>query len=129
MADAATFTAIEGLMKSYFKGLHEADSKILATVFHQDARYINAQPADYMHHSLEAYLAIIDERTAPKDLGEPLSGEILSIEQETPGMAFVKARMTMLGRDYLDYLTLINDGSGWRIIAKVFTYQPHKKEA
>ncbi|MEM9332315.1 MAG: nuclear transport factor 2 family protein [Pseudomonadota bacterium] len=37
-------------------------------------------------------------------------------------MAFVEARMTMLGRDYHDLLTLVHEGTEWKVVTKVFSY-------
>lgn len=119
---------IEALMEAYKEGLHKADSTILRAVFHKDATYVNATEGDYLHYSLNQYMDVIDQRTSPEALGETKNGDIISIEPAGEEMAFVKARMRMLGRDYLDYLTLINSSGRWQIISKVFTYVPHDEE-
>ena len=38
-------------------------------------------------------------------------------------MGLIEARMTMMGRDYQDLLTLIHTDDGWKVITKVFAYR------
>jgi len=111
------------LMRNYFDGLYHADSKLLADVFHPDAIYINMTKGDYMNYSLGEYLQIIEQRTSPASQGELKIDEIQSIEFDGLEMAFVNAKMTMMGREYLDFLTLSFDKNGWRVISKIFTYK------
>lgn len=51
---------------------------------------------------------------------EARAGCILSILFGGTRMAFVTASMAMMDHEYLDFLTLIRDQHGWRIMAKVF---------
>ncbi len=113
---------VAALMQTYFEGLHQADSATLATVFHAEARYVNATPGDEMNHDMPTYFGIVDGRTPPQDRGDPRDDRIVSITFGGDAMAFVTARMTMMGRDYLDYLTLVRSDGRWRIVAKVFCY-------
>lgn len=116
------FDDVVALMQAYFEGLYRADSAILANVFHGEARYVNATPGDPMNHDMPIYFGIVDGRTSPADRGDLRDDRIVSISFGGNAMAFVVARMTMMGRDYLDYLTLIRADGRWQIIAKVFFY-------
>ena len=42
------------------------------------------------------------------------------------GVDAIEARMTMLGRNYQDLLTLIHTDDGWRILTKVFSFVERK---
>ena len=119
---------IVSVMQSYFDGLYHADSKILANVFHPDARYVNTVVGDYMNFSRLEYLDIIDQRTPPASSGELRNDQILSIVFGGLHMAFVMAEMTMMGRKYIDFLTLTFDENSWRIMSKVFTYTLKQEE-
>jgi len=119
---------IVSLMESYFDGLYLADNKILADVFHSDARYVNMTKGQYINCSRSEYLKIIRQRTPPASQGEQQNNQILSIEFGGSHMAFVKARMSMLGREYLDFLTVTSDDGGWKIMSKIFTYNLQKGE-
>lgn len=122
MAGSDDFTAVVSVMEAYFEGLHHANSKLLTGVFHRDARYVNTVEGDYMNYSAPEYFAVVDRRTPPASRGEACADRIISIEFGGTRMVQVKASMSMLGREYLDYLTLIFDDGKWQIISKVFTY-------
>lgn len=109
-------------MGAYFEGLHHADSAALRRVFHPDLVYIGATHGDEVRLDLESYMARIDAREPPAARGDARSEAILDIAFAGPGLARVMARMSMMGRDYVDLLTLIRHNGEWRIAAKVFTY-------
>jgi len=116
--------AVMATMQIYFDGLYDADSDVLTRAFHCDARYIEAHQDSYKHYSLAQYLAIIDKRIAPAQHQQVRCERIISVEFGNDDMVFVKASMRMLGRDYLDFLTLIRHEEHWKIITKVFCYTP-----
>lgn len=128
MSDRYHLVAINTVIEVYLLGLYHADSRKLADVFHPDARYVNTHDGDYMNHSMQEYFAIIDQRTSPASMGENRAEKIVSVDIGGSRMAFVKLTMTMFGREYLDFLTLIYDPLGWRIMSKVFTYIPNPEE-
>lgn len=115
--------AIQSMMTLYFDGLYQADTRILAQVFHPEARYINTLPSDYLNLSVTDYFAMVEQRTPPAATKEKRHDRVIAIELGSDNMAFVKATMQMMGKDYLDYLTLIKQHDTWQIITKVFSYQ------
>jgi len=129
MADQQAFADVTDIMTGYFNGLYHADTTRLAQVFHPDARYVNMIEGDYMNKSLDEYFAMVEQRTPPASRGEVRDDRIFSIQFGGTRMAFVRASMTMMDREYLDFLTLTRDQHGWRIMSKVFTYIPQTKEA
>lgn len=129
MMNDSAFAEVTKTMQGYFDGLYHADTKRLAKVFHPDARYINLIDGDYMNKSLSEYFEMVDRRTPPASTGQPREDRIFSIEFGGSKMAFVRASMTMMEREYLDFLTLSHDENGWRIMAKTFTYIPKAQEA
>ena len=122
--DQKRFGEVAKAIETYFEGLHQADSKLLAEVFHDEARYVNATDGDYMNLDMSTYFDAVDQRLSPADRGEERDGEIVSLSFGHDRMAFVIARSTMFARDYLDYLTLVQVDGTWKIIAKVFVYHP-----
>ncbi len=122
MSWARDTAAITEAMRLYFDGLYHADTKILAQVFHPDARYVNATNNDYMNLSVVEYFNAVDQRTPPAQTNAPRHDIIKTITFGGPEMAFVRARMSMMKRDYLDFLTFIKVGENWQIMSKTFTY-------
>ncbi|WP_261842039.1 nuclear transport factor 2 family protein [Aliamphritea ceti] len=120
---AKAIATICSAMDVYFEGLYLADTEVLAKVFHPDARYVNMVEGDYMNKSLAEYFAAVDKRIPPAANGDARCERIISVELGGERLAFVKASMTMLEREYTDFLTLTFDQHGWRIMSKVFTYQ------
>ena len=116
------------VLESYFDGLYFADSKILSDVFHREARYVNTVEGDYVNYSVAEYFEVVDGRKPPASDGQVRADRVLSIEFGSPQMAFAKVAMTMMGRNYLDYLTLVKENDAWRIMAKVFSYTPTTRE-
>ncbi|MEM7215240.1 MAG: nuclear transport factor 2 family protein [Pseudomonadota bacterium] len=117
-----TNSEIMGLMGRYFDGLYHSDSGILRTVFHPELSYVNATSGNHEFMNLEAYMTRIDNRTSPSSRGDPREEVVESIRLKGDQMGFVEARMTMLGRNYEDLLTLINDGNDWKVLTKVFSH-------
>ena len=113
---------IEALMQRYVDGLYHADSSILRTVFHSRLSYVNATAGNHEFLDLEAYMARINARTSPASRNDPRNSEIERITLKGRQMGLVEARMTMLGRDYQDLLTIVRTDNGWKVLTKVFTY-------
>lgn len=113
---------IQGLMKRYFDGLYQADSRILRTVFHPRLSYVNATAGNNEFLGLDAYMARVDGRTAPATPGDPRREAVERVHLHESGIGLVEARMTMLGRDYQDILTLVRTEDGWKVLTKVFAY-------
>lgn len=116
------YQLLQAAMETYFEGLYQADVNILGTVFHEDARYVNATDGDYMNYSKVEYLAIVADREPPAVRNDPRQEEIVSIEIASGAMAFVTARMQLMGRQYQDFLTFQKTSEGWQIQTKIFTY-------
>ncbi|WP_294224971.1 nuclear transport factor 2 family protein [uncultured Shimia sp.] len=123
---ASDFKAVGALMETYFEGLHQADSVLLRTVFHPQLAYVCATPGDELFLDLETYMDRVNGREPPAKRGDPRSERVLEIAFPGERLAHVTAQMSMMGRVFLDVLTLVDDGTGWRIVTKVFTYVPQE---
>ncbi|MBO9436409.1 nuclear transport factor 2 family protein [Ruegeria sp. R13_0] len=117
---------IQELMTRYFDGLYHSDSQILRTVFHDDLTYVNGTADTYEYMDLEAYMARIDARKPPASRGDDRDEVIERITLKGDRIGLIEARMTMLGRNYQDLLTLIHTDDGWRILTKVFSFVERK---
>lgn len=120
----ADHAEVLALIETYMDGLHHASSATLRRVFHPRLAYVCATEGDELYLDLESYMARIDAREPPSKRGDPRDEAILEIAFGSPRLARVTARMSMMGRDYLDYLTLVREGPHWRIVGKVFTWIP-----
>ncbi len=115
------------LIELYFEGLHHADSKMLRKVFHPKLAYVCATEGDELYLDLDTYMTRVEGRTPPAERGDPRDEAVLEIAFGSDRIARVTARMSMMGRDYLDFLTLVREGADWRIVTKAFAYIPRKE--
>lgn len=117
---------ITEVMEAYFEGLHQADSTLLRKVFHPRLAYVCGTEGDELYLDLDTYMERVDGREPPARRGDPRDEAILEIAFGSPRLVWVTARMSMMGRNYLDHLTLIPYEGSLRIVTKVFTYIPRK---
>lgn len=117
---------VRDLMKLYFDGLYHSSSDVLRAVFHADLVYVNGTAGSYEHMGLEDYMARIDARTPPASRADPREEVVERIEFKGDRIGIVEARMTMMGRNYQDLLTIINTNDGWRVLTKVFSFVERK---
>ena len=113
---------IKALMQRYFDGLYHSDSAVLRMVFHPELSYVNATSGNHEFMNLEAYMDRIDARTPPASRNDTRNELIERINLKGDQMGLVEVRMTMLGRDYQDLLTVIHTDDGWKVLTKVFTF-------
>ena len=118
---------IETLMQRYFDGLYQSDSAVLRTMFHPELAYVNATQGNHEFMGFEAYMARIDGRTPPASRKDPRDDVIERIALKGGQIGVVEARMTMLGRDFQDLLTVIRTDDGWKVLTKVFTHVESKE--
>ena len=119
---ASDYAEINRLMQAYADGLYDADSAALRQVFHPKLAYVSATEGDELYLDLETYLGRIDKRIPPSQRGDARDESVLEIKLASPVLAHVTARMALMGRMYLDLLTLKRTPDGWRIVTKVFSY-------
>ncbi|WP_299295411.1 nuclear transport factor 2 family protein [uncultured Tateyamaria sp.] len=124
--DGVEHDDIRDLMERYFDGLYQSDSTILRTVFHDDLVYVNGTAGTYENMDLESYMARIDARTAPASRGDARHEVVERVTLKGDRIGVIEARMTMLGRNYQDLLTLIHTDDGWRVLTKVFSFVERK---
>ncbi len=117
---------VRQLLKLYFDGLYHSSSDVLRAVFHTDLAYVNGTSGNYERMGLEDYMARIDARTPPASRGDPREEVIERIEFKGDRIGIIEARMTMMGRNYQDLLTIINTDDGWRVLTKVFSFVERK---
>ena len=108
-----------------YEALYHCDTELLRQVFHPEATYATASGGELLQLDLNTYLSVVEERDSPASAGEPYGFDIESIEFAGPKTALAQMRTSMLGKEFIDFLALLEVDQEWRIIAKVFHYQAH----
>ncbi len=117
------YAAVAQALSIYYDGLYHGDTSALGEAFHPDARYVTASSGKLLHLDMESYLPKVEARQSPESLGEPYGYTLESIEFAGSTVASVRMRSSMLGKHFIDFLSMINVDGKWRIISKVFDYQ------
>ncbi|TVO58506.1 nuclear transport factor 2 family protein [Denitromonas halophila] len=115
---------ITTLLQKYYDALVRCDTALLAEVFHPEAHYFTASDGQLLHLDMPTYFPIVAARTSPDSTGEACHYTIDSIELIGPVTALARMRSTMLQKHFNDILSLILIDGQWRIIAKVFHFDP-----
>jgi hypothetical protein len=123
MAGGGDFQDVAAVLAVYFDGLHYADSKRLAEIFHAQAQYVCVTDGTFLHRDMASYFPVVDARISPASKGEARRDEIVSMEFAGPVTARVMARCSIGNRDFTDFLTLIKLDGRWLIMSKVFHYE------
>ncbi|MGP9801257.1 nuclear transport factor 2 family protein [Rheinheimera sp. NSM] len=111
--------AITALLGQYFDGLHRADTALLNQIFDDDARLY----APEVRRSKQQWLELVANRPVPAALGHAFAYQVLSVEC-LGGQALAKVSCPLLGRHYIDYLSLLKEQGQWRIVAKLYADNP-----
>ncbi|PKM19911.1 MAG: nuclear transport factor 2 family protein [Gammaproteobacteria bacterium HGW-Gammaproteobacteria-15] len=111
--------AITALLGQYFDGLHRADTALLDRIFDDEARLY----APGVRRSKSQWLELVANRPVPAQLGHAFAYQILSVDLSGE-QAMAKVFCPLLGRQYLDYLSLLKEQGRWRIVAKQYADNP-----
>lgn len=117
-------TQIKAQMQLYFDGIYHSDVTRLARVFAPEARYVSATSGEVINLGVKDYFRIVTGREPPAARGEPRRDEIVSITMAGDRTALVIACCAIGERHFTDFLSFIRTAEGWRIIAKVFHFDP-----
>jgi putative lumazine-binding protein len=123
------YAAVIELLDKYYDGLYYGDTALLREVFHPDARYVTVSGGELLQLDMASYFPIVEARSSPQQLGEPYGFQVDSLEFAGPATALARVRSSMLGKDFIDLLAMIQLDGAWRIIAKVFHYDQRSQLA
>ncbi len=118
------YNDILSVLKHYYDGLFYCDAELLKTVFHESAHYHTTSPGEHLHYDMKEYMAVIESRTPPAQSGDVYGYDVETIRIAGDDTAFAVLRCTMMGKHFTDFLSFIRENGEWRIIAKVFHYDP-----
>lgn len=111
--------AVKTILMRYFDGLHRADTRMLDIIFDDNARLC----APGVRRSKKQWLERVANRPVPEALGHPFAYQILSMEL-CGEQAMAKVSCPLLGRQFIDYLGLLKEDGGWRIVSKLYADNP-----
>ena len=114
------FTAVTGVLETYFDGLYHADIEMLGITVHPKAIYATADETPLLYRTMDEYFPVVAKRVSPASRDEPRRDSIDAIEFAGENTAFARVRCSIGTNDFVDFLTLVRTDGTWRIMAKVF---------
>jgi hypothetical protein len=117
----STHAEVLAVVDDYFTGIYRGDVERLAATFHPRAILGGEIKGEPYYKTVTEYLDGVRNRKSPSALREPFAMEVTSVEVHGE-IALAKARLRMLGNDYVDFLSFVREGGRWLIVAKVFTH-------
>ena len=125
MADIAK---IETMMQDYMIGLHTGDQAAIDAQFLPECDLCCAnEDGSYIHMSLQQYKDLVAGRKSPKELGYPVYGKVVHIDQSGPNTAFVKIDCAVQPKYFIDYLSLVKTEGEWKIASKVYYVKKYQE--
>lgn len=121
-----TLAPIAALLADYFDGLYDGDVDKFARVFHPQAHLYSTDGDTVTDMPREVYFDRIRSRESPRAQGLKRHDRIVSIHRAGPDTALATVECAIPPRYFVDYLTLMRDGEGWRIISKSFHVNVHE---
>jgi len=113
--------AIETVLQTYFDGLHEGDTKMLAAAFHESADLRSVEPDGALAVLPRAqWFEMLKGRPSARSRDLPRQDRIVTIDRSGPTTAFAKVNCQIPPRYFTDYLTLAKLADGWKIVGKTF---------
>ncbi len=112
--------AIEMVVQTYFDGLHEGDTKKLASAFHEVSHLYSAGPEGVADLPRAKWFEMVAARPSAKSQGLARADRIVSIDMSGPETAFVKVECQIPPKYFTDYLLLLKTGASWKIVSKSF---------
>jgi hypothetical protein len=111
--------AILAVLGDYFTGLYTGDTALLRSVFHPEAALFADVAGQPCFKRLDDYLAGVEKRQSPEELGEPYQMKVLSVDVNY-GIATAKVHVPAHGFNYYNYLSLVRNEGVWVIVNKTF---------
>lgn len=116
---------ITAVLQDYFDGLHDGDLDKFGRIFHEDSHLYCTDGQIVTDLSRDAYFEMIRGRESAASQGLPRYDRIVSIHKAGPNTALATVNCAIPPRYFTDYLTLMRDAKGWRIISKSFHIDEH----
>lgn len=111
------YDAVVDAASKYAEGMRVGNTSLIAEAFHKDAVMYGFNDNDLVGGSIQNLYHFVEDKGEAPDMVERV--DVLAM---TPTTAVVRVDMEndAIGRDYIDFLSLVKIDGVWQVIAKVF---------
>ena len=111
---------ITNTIQIYFDCMNESSADKVHAVFHPNANITGYIEDNLREMSVSDFAKLVEsQRPSPKENGETLPAEILSIEI-AGNTAVARVRDDYLGKTFVDTLSFLKEEGSWSIYTKLF---------
>ena len=104
--------------------MYDCDTSAFDAVFAPTVQLHGYRDGRFVMWPASTYKAILQERQSPRSLDAVRADEVLFMDLVSDAMAFVKVRVRIAAREFVDYLTWHQIESRWLITSKGFHPSP-----
>jgi hypothetical protein len=115
---AAEMQQISDCVERYFQGMYQSDGEILRSAFHASAAITGNTEGKYAAMDVDGFVAFAEKQPSAAAAGEPYDMRIVTMDISDDA-AMVKVADRYLGRDFIDYLSLLKVDDAWLIHNKI----------
>ena len=112
--------AVLGVVTKYLDGAYEGNSELLRQAFHPNATMCGYLFDAKVISTPESYIDEVEKNPSPKSTGENMQSLISYVDLCGPVANVTLQISGYWGSDGTDYLQLIKEDTGWKIINKTF---------
>lgn len=121
---AQNYADVAKVLGQYFDGLYNCDGPLLGKVFHPNAQLTTVSEGNLATLDIPSWLDAIAKRESPASRREARLDRIVSIEFGSQNTAIARVQCAIGSKLFTDFLSLVRIADDWRIIAKVYQFQP-----
>ena len=125
MANPNENISIESVIQDYFKGYTGAEAELVAKAFHPETRLysVDADASEKLDRTeLAGWLENLSARNAKGDVRA--AEQTISQIDITGSAAVAKVILTFSKFRFTDYLSLLRIEGSWKIIGKIYHFEP-----
>lgn len=119
-----TYAEVAKVLSRYFDGLYTCDARLLGEVFYPGGQLATVSDGNLATLDIPSWLDMVAKRESPASRKETRCDLIVSIEFGSPNTALARVQCAIGPKLFTDFLSLAKAADGWRIIAKVYQFEP-----
>ena len=116
---AAEMQQISECVERYFQGMYQSDGAILRSAFHASAAITGNTEGKYAAMDVDSFVSFAEKQASAAAAGEAYDMRIVAIDVSGDA-AMVKVADRYIGRDFIDYLSLLKVDGAWLIHNKIW---------